>query len=86
MNETTAKSLVTSLINAAFEAGMWHGNPNQTMEPHWKEKAEKVGDEIVRHLSEASIRPDKCSAESHALKRMGGYSICPVCDEDISGG
>lgn len=31
-------------------------------------------------------RPDKCSAESHALKRMGGYSICPVCDENISGG
>ena len=31
-------------------------------------------------------RPNKCSAESHALKRMGGWSICPVCDEDISGG
>jgi len=33
-----------------------------------------------------STRPDKCSPESHALKRMGGYSICPVCDENISGG
>ena len=34
----------------------------------------------------ASTRPDKCSAEVHALKRMGGYSICPDCDKNISGG
>ena len=39
-----------------------------------------------RHLSGQSTRPDKCSDEVHALKRMGGWSICPVCDENISGG
>ncbi len=34
-------------------------------------------------ITDQSSRPDKCSAESHALKRMGGYSVCPDCDEDI---
>ncbi len=41
--------------------------------------------EFQRHLSDQSSGQNKCSAESHALKRMGGYSVCPDCDEDISG-
>lgn len=37
------------------------------------------------NISNQSSESDKCSSESHALKRMGGWSICLVCDEDISG-
>jgi len=42
--------------------------------------------EYAPSLISHSNRQNKCSAESHALKRIGGYSICPDCDENISGG
>ena len=51
----------------------------------------EIGEKINIKLDKSNLtsqcsRPDKCSAESHALFRMGGYSICPHCDENISGG
>jgi len=63
-----------ALINAG-------GSQGQAMRHAWN-----AAIEIGKNLSNPSSRPDKCSAESHALKRMGGYSICPICDENISGG
>lgn len=51
-------------------------------------------DEIQSKITEANMKKvaenttlssggAKCSAEVHALKRIGGYAICPDCYEDL---
>ena len=52
MDKQKAEHLIMKLTNAAFEAGLWHGDPNEGMEQYWKEKAVKIGDEIVCHLTQ----------------------------------
>ncbi len=59
MDEKQAKHLVLKLTNAAYEAGMWKDNPNRTMAPYWREKAEEIGNEIIRYLTNQSSQPEK---------------------------
>ena len=40
MDEKEAKSLVTKLTNAAYEAGLWKDHANKTMTPHWQKKGQ----------------------------------------------
>jgi len=54
MDQSEAKILVIRLANAAYEAGMWKDDPNKTMEPYWRGKAEEIGDEIIRRLTNKS--------------------------------
>ena len=65
MDEKEAKKLVIKLTNAAYEAGLWKNHANKKMASHWAEKAEAIGDEMVRHLSEPSPQPDNsCTHEN----------------------
>ncbi|GAG93364.1 unnamed protein product [marine sediment metagenome] len=72
MNVKEAKALVIKLINATYEAGMWENDSNKTMAPHWREKAEEVGDEIVRHLT--NRQANACATCGQAIS-----SYCPEC-------
>lgn len=73
MDMKDAKNLVMQLTNAAYEAGLWKDHANKTMTPHWQGIAEKIGDEIVRHLTKQSSRPDNAEANqgNNKVKGMG---------------
>jgi len=81
MDEKDARSLVTKLTNAAFEAGMWHGDPSPYMEMDWKAKAEKLGDEIVRHLSSQSSGRDEAWVCSKCSQGGNKGPLCDFCKE-----
>ena len=75
MNENDAKKLAIKLTNAAYEAGLWKDHTNKTMTPHWQEKAMKIREEIVRHLTRESsgqhkLEPvhvcNECGLEHHS--------------------
>ncbi len=76
-----AKSLVIKLTNAAYEAGMWKDNPNKTMAPFWREKAEEIGDEIVRRLTSQSSQPrEVCTCPNPKILEK---SYCTECGRDM---
>jgi hypothetical protein len=51
MDEKKAKHLVMQLINAAYEAGIYSVKPDKSMKKHWQEKAMKIRDNIIYHLT-----------------------------------
>ncbi|MDO9529056.1 MAG: hypothetical protein Q7J27_07850 [Syntrophales bacterium] len=51
MDEIKARSLVKKLIKAAWEAGRYSTNPNSLILKDSQKKAEGIGDEIIRHLT-----------------------------------
>ena len=86
MDEKKARSLLIKLVNVAYEAGMHSTNPKSLFLEHWKKEGERLMNEIIVQLTSKSSEQHKCSTETHALFRIGGWSICPYCDEDISSG
>ena len=51
MDEIKARSLVKKLIKAALEADRYSTNPNSLILKDSQKKAEGIGDEIIRHLT-----------------------------------
>lgn len=59
MDEKQARSLVTKLVNAAYEAGMHSTNPNSLFVYAFKKEGGKMFDKIVHHLTTQDKPPKK---------------------------
>ena len=66
MDKNDAKNLIRRLIDAAYEAGMYH---NSTMRENWQKRVIKIGDKISRHLLSKSSRGDNARC------------VCPKCGQ-----
>lgn len=51
MDEAKARSLVEQLVKVAWEAGRYSTNPNSLIVKDSEKKAEEMGEEIIRHLT-----------------------------------
>lgn len=71
MTDREARRLVIKLTNAAYEAGLWKDQNPKTMTPHWQGIAEKLGDEIVRHLV-SHTNKRMCITERHEFDDREG--------------
>ena len=85
MDEKKARQLITKLVNAAYEAGLHSTNPNSLFVEFWKEKAEKMVDELVYHLSDQSSGPDETERCPKCGSTLGHYPNCPngICSISI---
>ena len=59
MDEKQARSLVTKLVNAAYEAGMHSTNPKSLFVYAFKKEGSRLVDEIVHHLTTQDNPPNK---------------------------